>query len=164
MTISDRSMRTDDGVQDLLAGTNETTAPQWGEDAPRGARAVLSRIIKDGANVPLFLGQTLINSLRDVGYNHATAACTTSKASRSAGRRGWPNVITRISHSSLTVERQRTHGHSGRRVAICLRRPSRMQAGKAVHQAATPQRVVLQYQAPDNAARISTFPEAIPST
>ena len=49
---------------------------QWGADAPKGARAVFSRIIKEGANVPLFLGlgQTMINALRDLGYNHTTSA------------------------------------------------------------------------------------------
>lgn len=31
---------------------------QWGADAPKGARTVFSRMIKEGANVPLFLGQT----------------------------------------------------------------------------------------------------------
>lgn len=41
---------------------------QWGSDAPKGARAVCSRIIKEGANVPLFVGQTMINALRDLGY------------------------------------------------------------------------------------------------
>jgi hypothetical protein len=49
-------------------------SPQWGPNAPRGARAVLNRIIKEGATVPLFLGQTLVNSLRDLGYDHPTAA------------------------------------------------------------------------------------------
>ena len=47
---------------------------QWGAGAPKGARAVFSRIIKEGANVPLFLGQTMINALRDLGYNHTTSA------------------------------------------------------------------------------------------
>ncbi len=46
----------------------------WGDDAPRGGRAVMNRVLKDGAKVPLFFGQTLINSLRDVGYNHTTSA------------------------------------------------------------------------------------------
>src|SRR5579871_1649345 len=63
-----------DSVNDLIDNGADATVPQWGDDAPRGARAVLGRIIKDGANVPLFLGQTLINSLRDVGYNHTTSA------------------------------------------------------------------------------------------
>ena len=48
--------------------------PQWGRKAPRGAKAVLNRIVKDGANVPLFVGQTLVNSLRDTGYNSTTSA------------------------------------------------------------------------------------------
>ena len=47
---------------------------QWGPGAPKGARAVFSRIIKEGANVPLFLGQTLINGFRDLGYNTTTSA------------------------------------------------------------------------------------------
>ena len=48
--------------------------PAWGDDAPSGGKAVLNRIIKDKATVPLFFGQTLINSLRDVGYNSTTSA------------------------------------------------------------------------------------------
>src|SRR5271170_1465246 len=48
--------------------------PAWGEDAPRGGKAVLNRIIKEKATVPLFFGQTLISSLRDVGYNTTTSA------------------------------------------------------------------------------------------
>lgn len=51
-----------------------TAESQWGVDAPKGARAVFSRIVKEGANVPLFLGQTMINALRDLGYNHTTSA------------------------------------------------------------------------------------------
>ena len=38
--------------------------PQWGKGAPRGGRAVFSRVVKEGANVPLFLAQTVINALR----------------------------------------------------------------------------------------------------
>jgi hypothetical protein len=49
-------------------------SPQWGENAPRGGKTVLGRILKDGAKVPLFLGQTLVNSLRDLGYNTTTSA------------------------------------------------------------------------------------------
>lgn len=48
--------------------------PQWGAHAPRGGRSVLSRVLKEGTRVPLFLGQTFINSLRDVGYNTTTSA------------------------------------------------------------------------------------------
>ncbi len=47
---------------------------KWGPDAPKGAKAVFGRIIKEGANVPLFLGQTLVNALRDLGYNDTTSA------------------------------------------------------------------------------------------
>lgn len=47
---------------------------RWGSDAPRGGRIVLNRILRDGARVPLFLGQTLVNSLRDLGYNSTTSA------------------------------------------------------------------------------------------
>ena len=52
----------------------DDATPQWGRKAPRGAKAVLNRIVKDGANVPLFVGQTLVNSLRDTGYNTTTSA------------------------------------------------------------------------------------------
>ena len=49
-------------------------SPAWGDDAPRGGKAALNRIIKEKATVPLFFGQTLISSLRDVGYNSTTSA------------------------------------------------------------------------------------------
>jgi hypothetical protein len=49
-------------------------AMNWAADAPRGGKAVLGRILKENATVPLFFGQTLIQSLRDVGYNHTTSA------------------------------------------------------------------------------------------
>ena len=48
--------------------------PAWGDDTPRGGKTVLNRIIKEKATVPLFFGQTLISSLRDVGYNSTTSA------------------------------------------------------------------------------------------
>jgi hypothetical protein len=56
--------------------TQETVdvSPNWGDDAPRGGIAVMNRILKDKATVPLFFAQTLIQSLRDVGYNHTTSA------------------------------------------------------------------------------------------
>lgn len=34
----------------------------------------MNRFIKENATVPLFLAQTLVHSLRDVGYNHTTSA------------------------------------------------------------------------------------------
>jgi len=49
-------------------------SPQWGVAAPRGGKQVVKRALKDGSTVPLFLGQTLINSLRDLGYNSTTSA------------------------------------------------------------------------------------------
>src|SRR5438132_4924055 len=49
-------------------------SPQWGVSAPRGGKTVVNRALKDGATVPLFLGQTLIKSLRDLGYNNTTSA------------------------------------------------------------------------------------------
>ena len=52
----------------------ESASPNWGPDAPRGGKAVMGRILKEKATVPLFLAQTLIQSLRDVGYNHTTSA------------------------------------------------------------------------------------------
>ncbi len=55
--------------------TQETElSPSWGDNAPRGGMAVMNRILKDKATVPLFFAQTLIQSLRDVGYNHTTSA------------------------------------------------------------------------------------------
>ncbi len=53
---------------------SETSAPNWGSDSPRGGLAVMNRILKDKATVPLFFAQTLVQSLRDVGYNHTTSA------------------------------------------------------------------------------------------
>lgn len=58
---------------DTLSVSDETRATPlaWGENAPV---AVLQRIYKEGAKVPLFLGQTLVNTMRDVGYNDTTSA------------------------------------------------------------------------------------------
>ena len=60
---------------------NHTDAPNvgdydlnWADDAPKGGKTVLNRILKDGANVPLFFAQTLVSSLRDQGYNDTTSA------------------------------------------------------------------------------------------
>src|SRR4051794_8710256 len=48
--------------------------PHWGANAPKGGRAVVTRALKEGTAVPLFLGQTFLQSLRDVGYNSTTSA------------------------------------------------------------------------------------------
>jgi len=52
----------------------DVSALDWGPAAPRGGKAVMGRILKENATVPLFFGQTMIQSLRDVGYNHTTSA------------------------------------------------------------------------------------------
>src|SRR5881392_730883 len=64
-----------------MATTDQTSLEQtdvstldWGPGAPRGGKAVMGRILKENATVPLFFGQTMIQSLRDVGYNHTTSA------------------------------------------------------------------------------------------
>jgi hypothetical protein len=67
----------DSGIlKDGVPSSNQDNefSPQWGDHAPRGGRTVLARVLKDGNAVPLFLGQTLVNSLRDVGYNSTTSA------------------------------------------------------------------------------------------
>lgn len=61
---------TDQNQQDQAEGA----AVNWGSDAPRGGKAVMNRILKENATVPLFFSQTLIQSLRDVGYNNTTSA------------------------------------------------------------------------------------------
>jgi Histidine kinase-, DNA gyrase B-, and HSP90-like ATPase len=66
-------MQTTDQIQDTPS-VQESSLTSWGENAPRGGRAVLGRILKDGATVPLFLGQTLVRSLRNLGYNNTTSA------------------------------------------------------------------------------------------
>lgn len=60
--------------EDNRANQEPELSMHWGADAPRGGRTVLNRILKDGAKVPLFLGQTLVSSLRDLGYNSTTSA------------------------------------------------------------------------------------------
>jgi Histidine kinase-, DNA gyrase B-, and HSP90-like ATPase len=59
---------------DTTAVETTESSINWAADAPRGGRTVLNRILKENAAVPLFFAQTLISSLRDVGYNHTTSA------------------------------------------------------------------------------------------
>ena len=73
MSETNTQQPTSDTAQDLETGTPDLS-PQWGVAAPRGGKEVVKRALKDGARVPLFLGQTLINSLRDLGYNSTTSA------------------------------------------------------------------------------------------
>lgn len=56
------------------ADAAEAFTPNWAPDSPRGGRAVLTRVLKESAAVPLFLAQTFVQSLRDVGYNSTTSA------------------------------------------------------------------------------------------
>jgi hypothetical protein len=62
------------GPTDEPEDVGEKFTPNWAADAPRGGRAVLTRILKESATVPLFFAQTLVQSLRDVGYNTTTSA------------------------------------------------------------------------------------------
>jgi Histidine kinase-, DNA gyrase B-, and HSP90-like ATPase len=62
------------GANDEPDDVGEKFSPNWAADAPRGGRAVLTRILKESATVPLFFAQTLVQSLRDVGYNTTTSA------------------------------------------------------------------------------------------
>jgi hypothetical protein len=62
------------GIPDEPDDVGEKFSPNWAADAPRGGRAVLTRILKESATVPLFFAQTLVQSLRDVGYNTTTSA------------------------------------------------------------------------------------------
>jgi hypothetical protein len=61
-------------LSDSTDESGEKFGPNWASDAPRGGRAVLTRILKESATVPLFFAQTLVQSLRDVGYNNTTSA------------------------------------------------------------------------------------------
>jgi hypothetical protein len=60
--------------EDSVLEIADSAALNWGPNTPRGGKTVMNRVLKDGATVPLFFAQTLIASLRDVGYNHTTSA------------------------------------------------------------------------------------------
>src|SRR4051812_10450194 len=68
LTMSDMNLPSE------VSETTTESAELWGDQAPRGGRTVLARVLKDGVKVPMFLGQTLIKSLRDQGYNSTTSA------------------------------------------------------------------------------------------
>jgi Histidine kinase-, DNA gyrase B-, and HSP90-like ATPase len=65
-----------DGLLEQKAEKEDQTAfaPRWSADAPKGGRVVLARALKESSAVPLFLAQTFVQSLRDVGYNSTTSA------------------------------------------------------------------------------------------
>ncbi len=58
--------------------------PRWPPDSPQGGRAVLKRLLKEGAVGPLFLGQTFVQSLRDVSATTARRwPCASTSTTRS---------------------------------------------------------------------------------
>jgi len=59
---------------DIAGGGVPPFSPTWAPDAPRGGKAVLNRVLKESAAVPLFLAQTFVQSLRDMGYDSTTSA------------------------------------------------------------------------------------------
>jgi hypothetical protein len=71
--VSDGVVASETIDADTNAG-DSTFSPRWGADSPRGGRQVLNRALKESAAVPLFLAQTFIQSLRDVGYDSTTSA------------------------------------------------------------------------------------------
>lgn len=72
--MSEETIQANSAPDDNRASQETEVSMHWGTSAPKGGRAVLNRILKDGAKVPLFLGQTLVSSLRDLGYNSTTSA------------------------------------------------------------------------------------------
>ena len=80
--------------------------PNWASDAPRGGRAVLTRILKESATVPLFFAQTLVQSLRDVGYNTTTSAlCEHVDNAIEAGDHGQGLFSSRLGDAALHRDR-----------------------------------------------------------
>lgn len=73
-TILDQAVETatDDAVP--VVATRKTGPLTWSEDSPKGGRTVMHRALREDANVPLFLAQTFIQSLRDVGYDSTISA------------------------------------------------------------------------------------------
>src|SRR5437879_451640 len=61
-------------IEQTASEQTDIASLDWGPAAPRGGKAVMGRILKENATVPLFFGQTMIQSLRDLGYNHTTSA------------------------------------------------------------------------------------------
>ncbi|WP_207462157.1 ATP-binding protein [Azospirillum sp. SYSU D00513] len=62
-------------MNDNATESRGSIAPAWSPNAPKGGRAVIRRMLSESAStVPLFLGQTFIQSLRDVGYNNTVWA------------------------------------------------------------------------------------------
>lgn len=52
------------------------STPKFGDRVATGVKRVFSSILKENVKVPLFIGQTMAESMRDVGYlNTTTAIC-----------------------------------------------------------------------------------------
>jgi hypothetical protein len=66
--------KADAPAADVTAGGTPPFSPSWAADAPRGGKAVLNRVLRESAAVPLFLAQTFVQSLRDMGYDSTTSA------------------------------------------------------------------------------------------
>ena len=66
-------MGNDTGISTFESPNPEALAAHWGPNAPRGARAVLTRIVKE-ANVPALPRADPSDALRDLGYNDTTSA------------------------------------------------------------------------------------------
>jgi hypothetical protein len=54
-------------TQPVTRDAADTANFNWSDDAPRGGKAVMNRILKERATAPLFFAQTLVQSMRDVG-------------------------------------------------------------------------------------------------
>jgi len=74
--VSETALRNSRAALPEIESGDEQQAfsPNWAADAPRGGRAVLTRVLKESATVPLFLAQTFVQSLRDTGYDSTTSA------------------------------------------------------------------------------------------
>jgi hypothetical protein len=84
LNVVNAAIESDDAIP--VVDTRKAGSLSWGEDSPKGGRTVMHRALRDDANVPLFLAQTLIQSLRDVGYDSTTsAACEHIDNAISAG-------------------------------------------------------------------------------
>ncbi|MDM8551913.1 ATP-binding protein [Desulfobacterales bacterium HSG2] len=52
----------------------KNSAHTFGGNVSPGARSVLNRVIKEDKKVPVFIAQTMAESMRDLGYNNTTSA------------------------------------------------------------------------------------------
>ena len=54
--------------------TDNGSTPKFGDRVATGVKRVFSSILKENVRVPLFIGQTMAESMRDVGYLKTTTA------------------------------------------------------------------------------------------